>query len=182
MLTRIRFHRPAPTGDPTVDVENLSKAISDYFLLLEKKGSLQIDEAQIRAAQGIKFPTSQGAASTDANTLDDYAEVTAQSITVTSGTGTLTTVSGTIDYTKIGREVKWKASITITTNGTGATDIRFTFPFTVQGIQPFSGFDTARGVGLIGYINGTTALFYDFDTTYPGVDGSVCNVWGVARV
>jgi hypothetical protein len=78
---------------------------------------------------GITFPATQSA-STDANTLDDYEEGT-WTPTITSGSGTFTTVSfsGGV-YTKIGNIVTCSGTIVITNAGTAASGINVTFPIT----------------------------------------------------
>lgn len=70
MLTRIRWSPPQRLSE---EGERIVASLNAYLLSLEGKGSLAIDEASIRAANGIVFPATQNA-STDANTLDDYKE------------------------------------------------------------------------------------------------------------
>lgn len=207
MISRKRFVAPTQAGDWPTDRANILKAVAEYLNSLQAPGALSLTKTPINsspigqddpdtgafttlAASGlisanggqVAFPTTQ-VPSADPNTLDDYEEVTAQALTVTSGTGTLTSANGTIDYTKVGREIFWQATLNIVTNGTGATDIRFTFPFTVAGIAPFMGFETGVfGVGLVGYINGTTALCYLYNSGYPGANGAALRLRGVARV
>lgn len=130
----------------------------------------------------IKFPATQ-VASSDANTLDDYEESTAATLTgIASTGGTLTSANGTIDYTKIGREILWQATINIVTNGTGVGAIVANFPFTVAGIAPFVGYDTGAGVPLVGYINAGALIVFKYDGTYPAVSGSSLRIGGRARV
>lgn len=93
--------------------------------------------------------------------------------TVTSGSGTLTTVSGAGSYYYIiGSFCYLMVNILITTNGTGATDIRATFPVATT--------DTAQGgygsspslIPLMVAFNTTTQLNIRlYDGTYPGADG-----------
>jgi len=80
-------------------------------------------------AGGIQFPAVQ-AASSNANTLDDYEEGTwTPTITPQSGSLTAYTSSGT--YTKIGRAVTVTFNTTITTSGTASGFMSiFGFPFT----------------------------------------------------
>ena len=157
----------------------LLDAVRSAFEDLNREGALDIADAAIVASRGIKFPATQNA-STDVNTLDDYEESDNVSSTVTSGTGTLTTASGSLDYTKVGRKVTFVAALTITTNGTGATDIRFTLPFTAADIAGFAGFVTGiAGYGIVGYVNGSSGFCYRADTSgYPGADGAVLRVQG----
>lgn len=191
MLTQREFRAPRTpevTGNLAADIaalrqhqEDTKKWFLDILKQLNQPGALSISQAAISADAGIAFPPTQ-IPSSDPNTLDDYKEVTSLAVTVTSGTGTLTTVSGSISYTKVGRQVTWQATISITTNGTGATDIRFTFPFTVVGIAPISGFETSTGYALSGYINGTQLLCYKVDGTYPGASSRDLRLSGTAHV
>jgi hypothetical protein len=110
MLTRHKFTPPIPTGDSATDFRNLCRSISDFFGALEQKNALQIDSAQIRAASGIVFPASQGAASSDANTLDDYAEGTWTPADASGAGLTLSVTSAR--YTKVGRFVSLTGDVT----------------------------------------------------------------------
>lgn len=136
MLTRHKFTPPIPTGDSATDFRNLCRSISDFFGAFEQKNALQIDSAQIRAASGIVFPASQGAASSDAHTLDDYEEdAGAGALTVTfetPGTSSFSATENNYTYTKIGREVIFRFNVVGTiTKGTASGDLVLTgLPFT----------------------------------------------------
>jgi hypothetical protein len=45
MLTRYRFKAPEYTGNAKADHDNLTRAVTEYFLSLEQKNALQIDAA-----------------------------------------------------------------------------------------------------------------------------------------
>jgi hypothetical protein len=129
----------------------------------------------------IVFPASQNASS-DANTLDDYEEGT-WTPTVTSGTGSITTVTTGGQYRKIGSLVVAQFQYTITNNGTGASSI------TVAGL-PFAGTaNTSAGAireiaiaGVTGscYLSSSTNLLLaTYNNGYPGgtswnIVGTVC--------
>jgi hypothetical protein len=131
----------------------------------------------------IAFPATQNA-SADANTLDDYEEGT-WTPTVTSITGTITTVGAVAGYyQKIGRNVFYTLDITITTNGTGASGVRATLPFTSDITATAAGREhQSTGFGLIGY---TAALarvdIFKYDNTYPGGNNYLLNIGGHIRV
>lgn len=78
---------------------------------------------------GITFPATQSA-STDANTLDDYEEGTwTPSYTLSAGSVSGVTASG--NYVKIGKQVTINFIITFTTASSAAINTVTGFPFTV---------------------------------------------------
>jgi parallel beta-helix repeat protein len=93
--------------------------------------------------------------------------------TVSSGTGTLTTASGTVKYVRRGNYLKTSAALTVTTNGTGATSLRFTLPFNASGT--ISGRENSvTGKTVMGNIptGGSTVSLWNYDNTYPAADGT----------
>lgn len=105
--------------------------------------------------------------------------------TVTAGSGTFTTVSATMNYKLIGKTCVFRAVVTITTNGTAATDVRFTLP---ADAVPKVGIPV--GVGRASAVSGKTLLVQVFafglisniDGTYPGATGEILNVSGTYEV
>jgi hypothetical protein len=105
--------------------------------------------------------------------------------TVTTGTGTITTlgaVSGR--FQKRGKVYIIQVSIAITTNGTGATDVRFTLPNSTSGAAVYilGGEETAvLGKTLKARIITVSniALISNYDNTYPGANGVVLVVSGI---
>jgi len=135
------------------------------------------------SGSGISFPATQSASS-DANTLDDYEEG-AWTPTVTSGTGSITTVVVGGQYRKVGGLVSLQFTYQITNNGTGAGSI------TIAGL-PFAnttGANVSAGVmreiavngqtGSIYFNSTTTLLAVNYVSAYPGGAnnywvGSIC--------
>lgn len=116
----------------------------------------------------VPFPATQNASS-DPNTLDDYEEGTTTP-TVTASTGTFTTVSATVDYTKIGRLVVCVAAITITNAGTAADALLLPLPFT--GRTGSIGSGAGREAASTGFVvsvtipsAGTQATIFKYDNT-----------------
>jgi hypothetical protein len=71
--------------------------------------------------------------------------------------------------------------ITITTNGTGATNLIATLADTVAGDSfTAAGCIPAAGTALTCYVvsGGNTMRIYDYDGSYPGADGVILNVSG----
>lgn len=136
--------------------------------------TIGVGTAASASGSGVSFPATQDA-STDANTLDDYEEGT-WTPTVTAGSGTLTTVSGSGYYTKIGRHVFTTVVIDITTNGTGATYIRYTLPFTAAASAKWIGVGrelNSTGSSLTATLSpsGASAVVYTYNNAYPGGTG-----------
>ena len=160
--------------------KRLMEALAAWYEALNKGNVLEVADAVITASQGIKFPATQ-VASTDANTLDDYEEGTTTP-TPTSGGGTFTTVSASVNYTKVGRLVSYDCTVTITTNGTANTYVLVPMPFTAAELTGQSGTNQTDILGLCGYVSGSNLLIKKYDGTYPGADGKVLEMSGSYRV
>lgn len=131
----------------------------------------------------IAFPATQNA-SAGANTLDDYEEA-ATTPTATSGTGSFTTVSATLDYTKIGNRVLFNGSVVITTNGTAATFVSVPLPFTNSATASSgSGHNPTSATPLTVIIgaSGTDVRLFSSAGTYPGGSGVTLVFAGQYRV
>jgi len=102
--------------------------------------------------------------------------------TVTTGSGSITTLGTvTASYIELGPLVMFFVNIPITTNGTGATDLRFTLPFTTGALGEATGRESGvSGSQLIAsYANGvTTAIVRTYNNTYPGANGAVIEISG----
>lgn len=107
--------------------------------------------------------------------------------TATAGTGTLTTVSGAVQYQSLGATVNIRGTVFITTNGTGAGFIRVQLPVEVPVANEncfFIGRNTATGGALVGQMAATsnTIFIRKFDDTYPGGNGAQLEFSGVYMV
>lgn len=95
--------------------------------------------------------------------------------TITAGSGTITTSSTTYaKYYQIGKLVLLKFNITITDNGTGASDVRLTLPVTaISGdLSVGAGRNTSNGNMLQIRCTSTTGLTINkYDNTYPVASG-----------
>lgn len=96
--------------------------------------------------------------------------------TITSGTGTLTTVTlGFARYQTIGKTVYFSLFFTITDNGTGATDIRVTAPGTVGSAGVCAGRNLGTGAMLQAQIiaSGLNQFrIFRYDNAYPVATGN----------
>jgi len=105
--------------------------------------------------------------------------------TVTSGTGSLTTVSATGRYKKHGSVIHFSMAITLTNIGTGATNIQCTLPVSAlaQDRSFGSGRESASSGDILFWWNTTTrAIITKDDGTFPGVNGYVLNISGSYEV
>ncbi len=111
---------------------------------------------------------------------------TAYTPTITAGSGSFTTVSGNGRYLKIGKTVIIKIRVIITTNGTAASYVSATVPFTaiagsggqlLQGREN-GGINNKMLSGIIGDgVN--TVIITTYDSVYPGANGAVLEVNGI---
>jgi hypothetical protein len=122
--------------------------------------------------KGIDFSATPGTGTSEL--LADYEEGT-YTPTVASSSGSFTTVSATGRYTKIGRAVTVNVLITITDNGTAATNIVYTLPFAAA----FESVGCGREMDSTGDMVSTTvapsspstANIQKYNNTYPGGTG-----------
>lgn len=134
----------------------------------------------------IAFPATQ-VPSSGANTLDDYEEGTSTP-TVTASSGTLTTATAALVYTKIGRLVTFSCRITITNAGTGSADLQFVLPFAAAAINGNGG-GSGREIASTGYQCSLTigsSATYGIVVLYSGVTviatGRIIDVSGIYYV
>lgn len=104
--------------------------------------------------------------------------------TITSGSGTLTSVSAVGGWQRIGMTIHVRVAITITTNGTAATDLRFSLPTAsagnVSGVGGGgAGRDNSTGPMLQCFIpaSASIAVLNTYDNSYPGADGRSILAW-----
>lgn len=107
--------------------------------------------------------------------------------TVTATVGTFTTVSATGLYKQISKTVHIQMAITITTNGTAATQVNATLPVTVEtGASTdfvLTGRAKTANIALQVYCQdaGTTLGIVRYDGTYPGASGEVLIITGTIQ-
>lgn len=105
--------------------------------------------------------------------------------TVTAGSGSFTTVSSTVNKITVGKLVFFDVTITITTNGTAAIDVRIasfgTTPLRQTAVYGYNG--DSLGQGITGRLSTSGDLrLFKYDSTYPGGSGVTLNVSGVCEV
>lgn len=102
--------------------------------------------------------------------------------TVTTATGAVTAFTATGKYTTIGKTCIFNASVTVTTNGTGAGEFRISIPFPANSLAIVVGRETMlTGTDLTGSItmgNPTYAAVYKYNNDYPATDGAVIRISG----
>lgn len=103
---------------------------------------------------------------------------------ISAGSGTLTTASATGWYVPMGKFVFVHIQATITTNGTGASNITVTLPFTSvnNGVQTCMGRESVNsGKTVYGNVvaNSQNMTCFFYDGTYPAANGSVISMNGL---
>lgn len=134
-------HLSFAIGSSTNVVGRFENSTGDFYMLDGATERVRL----LKGAGGIKFPATQ-AASSDANTLDDYEEGTFTPViygSTTSGTGTYTQQTGR--YLKVGNTV----FITLTVSWTGHTG---TGDFRISGL-PFTSASGAHMAVTVGQSN-----------------------------
>lgn len=94
--------------------------------------------------------------------------------TVTAASGMITTATATGRYFKFGNRFWFRVSISITTNGTGSGDVRFTLPATPSDAGVAHGRESSvTGFALAANINSASTLVgvVNYDNSYPGGNG-----------
>jgi hypothetical protein len=113
--------------------------------------------------------------------LSEFAlDTTSTTPTVTAGSGTLTTATSAVEGQVVGNRFEFTATVTITTNGTGATDIRLALPYSAAEITGLCGYKA--GVSLAAAVSTAgLVVITNYDGTYPGADGAVLRISGSYR-
>jgi hypothetical protein len=105
---------------------------------------------------------------------------------VTSGTGTITTAAATGRQSqpastqadgsgvKAGKLCFFSLTVTITTNGTGATNVQVAngLPVAPVGSPAFAGVRTDTGKAVVAVASGRNLTITFYDNTYPGANGA----------
>lgn len=101
---------------------------------------------------------------------------------VTASSGSLTTVGTvTTTYQVVGSSLYFSHNVTITTNGTGAGQLRVTLPFTPASVGVTAGKENGlTGKELLGNSNTNFIAYVFYDGTYPGGNGAVILGGGIA--
>jgi hypothetical protein len=104
----------------------------------------------------------------------DISGFTSYTPTVTASSGSFTTVSVSGKYKRVGKLCFVQQQIDITTNGTAASAVVTTLPFTGATGVNYQGVyreNAATGFGGQIQINGSSAVYRKNDNTYPGGTG-----------
>ena len=160
---------------------------SAAYLTMSNAGNLTINTGNLiqgTAAKGIDFSANTPAAGKTSTLLNWYEEGT-WTPTVTSSSGTITTVSGNVGrYTRVGRSITCVFNFTIADNGTGAgalfvTGLPFVGSQAVLTYYAAFGWNRTTGKSIAGEYNPGTGgtgriALYQYDATYPVATGDTC--------
>lgn len=100
----------------------------------------------------------------------------------TPATGSLTSASADVRYTRTLDRCIYTVTVTITTNGTGAGYIAVPMPYTAAESTGASGIIGGAATALAGVINAMELRIFNYDGTYPGSDGAVLRMSGNYRI
>jgi hypothetical protein len=147
---------------------------------LGSNGNLTLNSGNIvigTAGQGIDFSASTHAAGMTSELLNDYEEGT-WTPAVTTSVGSITTITTSGKYTKVGRNVTLTFRLVITDNGTGSGSFNMTgVPFAPSAPDAEAGI--GRETGAVGFscvcsfTSGTTVNLANYLGAYPGGTGYV---------
>jgi hypothetical protein len=145
---------------------------TEVLPIVQSSATVKVSVANLTAGRAVNATSIQFGSGT---VLSVYEEGTWTPV-VTSTVGTLSSVSATGTYTKIGRQVNVAYNILISANGTGATSIKAAgLPFTIATNRPYGvGMETdAVGFNIIsqGIVSTDYALLTNFAGLYPGGTG-----------
>lgn len=95
---------------------------------------------------------------------------------VTAGSGSITSYTASGTFVKTGKFVQWESTITISDNGTGATDLSMTLPSSTSALAGGYGKETTVSGAMcqgFQYAIGATMHITKYDNSYPGGTGAV---------
>lgn len=146
--------------------------------IVDAKGDLiaaTANDTPARLAVGTNYAFLQADSTQSTGLKWENSAWTAYTPTVTSGTGTFTSVTAGGAWKRIGTVIFVRASITITTNGTAGGDIKITLPASNVGSDCMGVFREQALTGNCGIIQvqGSNAIFRTFTNGYPGGTGYV---------
>jgi hypothetical protein len=114
--------------------------------------------------------------------VDPKAQWVSWTPTVTATSGTITTASATnCKFSRRGKVIMVKGTVTITTNGTGAGALQISTPVTAatNGGTITARETTINGFVSAGQIDGSQMILVRYDNTYPAANGTVFAFSGI---
>jgi hypothetical protein len=184
-----------PTGESDHQKQNMSlqliggKTSENIANIATNTADIATNTANIATNTANIATNATGIATNTTNIASNTASINAMQAawttytpTVTAGTGTFTTVSAAGRYLKTGHTVHLAVVITLTSNGTAASFIKVTLPFTgsigqfvLAGRESNS---TGKMIqGIIG-LSDTVVTLFNYDGTYPGGTGFQITISG----
>lgn len=160
----------APTGTAGNTV-----SFTQRFTVSDTAVTVNVDNIVMGgAAKGINFTANTPLGGMTSQLLNWYEEGT-YTATITAGSGSYTTVTQSLQYTRIGRVVHVNGFIEIINSGTAGTYLAFTLPYNVSSLKnvSFGGRENVISGLVFGgtTISTSTVAITKYDGTYLGGDG-----------
>src|SRR3990167_6259465 len=170
---------------------------TDTTITRASAGTLAVEGNELYRAGGTDVPLTdggtgasrKGAAQTALGIIPDDGAWADYTPTISSASGTITTASGTGRWLQQGKVVHLSVTVTMTTNGTGASAVRFSLHVNLinsSTVYFFAGRSDVSGVihyaRLKGAFNLTNGYIYDSSGLYPGGNGAIMEVSGSYEV
>jgi hypothetical protein len=149
--------------------------------IVDAKGDLiaaSAADTPARLAVGTNLAFLQADSSTATGLKWNYDDYTSYTPTISATTGSITTYTSSGAYIRIGKTCIYRATFSISNNGTGAGQIRLSLPFTsfnyasgMVGAGRDTGLTGKMVQAFIGGNDGNANLWF-YDNTYPGGTGA----------
>ena len=125
---------------------------------------------------------SKGMSVVAANKTISREETETHTATITAQSGTITTASGTVNVQRKGKFALVDVSITVTNNGTGASSLICSLPFSCSNGVLNGRENAISGKQLTAICEGAAISIRTYDNLYPAANGSVIQMSGVLEL
>lgn len=178
---------PALTGTPTAPTATAGANTTQIATTAFVTAADNLKQNTVPAAVPGNMASFNGSGQVvdSGRSVDEFGAWAITSVTPYSLTGTLTSASGTLKYKLVGKTVFFALKIVITTNGTGSGGIGVSLPWSFKDDNSFSGRENAISYKALAsrvFAGNPYIDTFNYDNTYPGGNGAVLNISGVAEI